>query len=107
MLRLTAKDDWQHVEFYFRNNEDCAKFKYVFEDHWCNIDWNPVEHISDTDVDKLSQFHRDSLSEDPKSRAEQALQWAFNSYMKQHPERDMTAAQSSFIDAIVDSIFGG
>lgn len=107
MIKLTANDDWQHAEFYFWNIRDCNKFKYVFANHWCNVDWNKVEQIPDSELSNLSEFHRNSMDEDPEERGRKALDWGFNSYMKQHSERSVTPAQAEFVDKMVESIIAG
>ena len=87
MIKLTANDDCQHAEFYFWNIRDCNKFKYVFANHWCIVIWNEVEQIPDSELANLSEFHRNSMDKDPEERGRNALDWGFNSYMKQYSER--------------------
>lgn len=101
-VKLTAKDDWQKAEWYFRDAFDCKEFMATFRDHWCNIVWNPVEIV---DTDKLTADQRSSMEEDPKKRAENDLSWGFNSYMKQHEEcNKLTEPQTDFVSKMVDKI---
>lgn len=99
-VKLTAKDDWQRAEWYFKNLADCEEFKAVFRDHWCNIVWNPVEIV---DTNKLTADQKRSMEKDPKERAQDDLKWGFNSYTRQHEEcNKLTKSQARFVSQMVD-----
>ena len=66
MIKLETSYNDRDV-FYFRTLDDCNKFLYVFENHWCNVKWKPPVEVSDNII--LSRYQRDALDRDPKDRA--------------------------------------
>lgn len=85
MIRLQAKGDWQHNAWYFKNMKQCKKFQGVFEDHGAYINWETEEADSfpEMDGDDWAEIYRK-----PKKRAKDDLDWAFNSYLRDHHDCD-------------------
>ena len=77
MIKLTAIGDHQHAKWYFHTKEDASIFKNVFRDHLAYVNWKEEE--SDY-FEEMDSWDTKEMDEDPKTRAEDDLPWAFNSY---------------------------
>lgn len=89
IVKLTAKNDWQKCAWYFRKAKDCNKFMNAFENYGIRIIWN--EPIIAEDFPEMDDEDYDDLFRKPKKRAKKELDWAFNSYLKDNPECDISA----------------
>lgn len=88
MFKLTARGDYQRAAWYFEKKADVEKFKYVFANHGCNIDWKEEEkdNFEEMDSDDFAFMRKD-----PEKRAENNLCWVFNSYLKDNHQADKSA----------------
>lgn len=100
MIKLETKMEKGSV-FYFKTINDCKKFMYVFENHWCNIDWEEPEEVPD-DVN-MSYYQRKLLDKDPKDRAESNLNWGFQLLRYLHKDQ-LTQEQSLFVSNLINKI---
>lgn len=89
MIKLTAKNDSQHAAWYFKKMKHCQKFMEAFENYGARINWNnPIEADS---FPEMNDDDFNEISRKPKKRAKDDLNWAFNSYLKDNPECDISA----------------
>lgn len=94
MVKLTSTNKVHNESFYFKNDEDCDKFVYVFEDHWCNVKWNR-ETIPDL------PFIDQNIHEDPVKRAEDNLKWGFNSSFIDERDKQPTSEQREILHSLM------
>lgn len=102
-LETNYENEARNVTFYFRTQDDCDKFIYVFKDHWCHVRWKDPVIISDREIINLSDYDRKSLDEDPKERAESDLSWGFN-LARYYNDNVLTSDEQSFINNLIKDI---
>lgn len=98
MVELKTKRGIIHPvqTFHFRTMDDCKKFMYVFQDHWCNIPWeDPVE------IPDYTKINDDRyIDADPVARAEDNLSWGFSA-LRFHNMDTLTGEQQSMLSGMV------
>lgn len=84
MIKITAKNDWQHSKWYFYTIEECDVFIRTLKDHGADIDWNEPARVPLSIA--IGANYRSDMNKDPRERAIEALGWAFNSYIPDNPK---------------------
>lgn len=103
IIELKTIDSYMFLAatFYFTSMENCNKFKYVFEDHWCNVPWDdPIEL---PDYYPLSSYWREHINDDPKKLAEDNLMWGFQN-CKFNGYDKLTSEQQLLLDSLCNII---
>lgn len=104
MVKLEVKDpQYKQSPIYFKTMEDCEAFKYVFQDHMCNVPWLPP--VEADKFPEMTDGHRREMEKDPKKRAESDLSWGF--YLVDRLNIGLTAEQHGFIKDIMDHLDNG
>lgn len=100
-VKLTVGSGADIHTFWFKTITDCNAFKYVFKDHWCNINWNPIEIV--TDPYSIPNERYTHWDDDPKKRADDLLTWGF-SWVKAHGGDNLTHEQQRFVNDMVTKL---
>ena len=84
-------------KFYFHDMGDCEKFKRVFENHWCNLEWSAPE-VADM-FPGMTKDDIEDMDKHPKKRAEDDLSWGFA-----HQKDGLTSEQKAFVEMMLERV---
>ena len=99
VYKLEAKNDWQKAKWYFKSMDELNQFVNVFKDHGCDIDWN--HRLVNDAIEPIDDWDLRDMNKNPVKRAEANLNWAFNSYIPDNKQCDIT---NSIVEAIMKHI---
>lgn len=102
MVELKVKSTTCNTKFYFHTMDDCEKFLYVFNDHWCNVPWERPVTVSDST--ELSEYEKSAINENPKLRAERNLSWGWNLARELNTDAP-NEQQRQFLNNIIEKLF--